>query len=42
MNMDLYIGAATALMFLAGIALILITARDRSVMRKRWDRNPRG
>ncbi len=41
MSMDLYIGVTTALMFVAGVVLILITWRDRSMMQKRWNHKPR-
>ena len=36
-EIDLCIGAIATLMLLAGIVLTLITVRDRSLMRKRWN-----
>jgi hypothetical protein len=40
-SMDLSIGGITALMFLAGGVLILITLRNQSTMRERWNHRPR-
>jgi hypothetical protein len=41
MNMDLYIGAVTSLMFLAGIVLVIAAVRESSIMRKRWEHKSR-
>jgi hypothetical protein len=41
MNMDMYIGAITSLMFVAGIVLIIAAVRESSITRKRWEHKAR-
>jgi hypothetical protein len=39
---DQYLAIVVGLMFLFGIALIIQSARQRSVIRQRWDHVPQG
>ena len=41
-GLDPYIAAIVAIMFVAGIVLTLLTARNRFMMRKLWNAGPRG